>query len=427
MSSPRAGTFASFRSYNFAVFWAGQLTSQIGTWMQTVGQSWLVLELTHSAVALGTVTALQFLPILATVMFAGLFVDRLPKQKLIIGTQSAFLVQAAILTVLTASGRIQVWHIYVLALVLGLINAVDSPARQAFVTELVGKELVMNAVGLSSAQFSSARLVGPALGGLVIAAWGSAACFGINAVSFLAVIGSLLLLRPGEFQSLPERTARGNVVAELGAGVRFLLSRSELAMGLILLCGNGAFIYSTSTIIPLIAQDALGVGPGEFGVLVSAVGLGSLAMAVVLASRNKASERVVLLAAASFGLLYLSLAFTPNFAVAVVQLALVGAAIQAFATSVSSLMQIRSPDHLRGRVMAVFTFFTNGIIPLGSLFNGLVTATAGVRFTLAGEASLCLLALVAAIGYRARSRPADTVQAVIGGSHPMEGRSPRLP
>jgi predicted MFS family arabinose efflux permease len=396
--------FVSFQSYNFRLFWTGQLVSQIGTWMQTVAQSWLVLDLTHSALALGTVTALQFLPILATVLFAGLFVDRLPKQTVLLGTQSAFLAQAAVMAVLTASGHIALWHIYVLAFVLGLINALDSPARQAFVLELVGREHVVNAVGLSSAQFSSARLVGPAIGGLVIAAWGTAACFGINAISFLSVLLSLLLLRRHEFVSLPERTSQGNVLAELGAGVRFLLSRSDLAVALILLCGNGAFIYSTSTIIPLIAEDALHVGAAQFGLLVSAVGLGSLALAFVMASRGTASEGLVLGAAASFGVLYFSLAFTPSVEVALVQLALVGGSIQTFATSVSSLMQLRSPDHLRGRVMAVFTLLTNGIIPLGSLFNGVVTATAGVRFTLAGEASICLLALAVALAYRARAR-----------------------
>jgi MFS family permease len=399
-----ARTFASFSSYNFRLFWWGQLVSQIGTWMQMVALPWLVLEKTGSAVALGTVTALQYVPIPILVLFAGIAVDRFPKQRLLLVTQTLFLVQALALALLTATDRVQLWQLYVLALILGIGNAFDSPARQAFVTELVGRDQVVNAVGLSSAQFSSARLVGPALGGLIIAALGPAACFFLNTASFLAVLISLLLLRPGEFHSLPGARTPGPVFGQLRDGIRFLFSTPELTTATIVLAGNGAFIYSTSSIIPLIARNELGVGPEQFGLLIAAVGLGSLFMALTIAGRGRSSERILLWAATAFGVFYLSLAFAPSFAAGFVLLAIVGGSIQVFGTSVNSLMQIRSPDHLRGRVMAVFTLLTNGITPLGALFTGFVTAAAGIRVTLAGEAAICLIFLAAALAYRLRAQ-----------------------
>ncbi|HLG71891.1 MAG TPA: MFS transporter [Chloroflexota bacterium] len=398
--------FASFHSYNFRVFWFGQLISQIGTWMQIVALPWLVLEMTHSAVALGTVTALQFVPILCVVLFAGVIVDRFPKHRLLLVTQSAALAQALTLAALTASGRIQVWHLYALALVIGFVNAFDQPARQALVTEMVGRENVVNAVGLSSAQFSAARMVGPALGGLVIAHFGSATCFFLNAASFLAVIFSLLALRPGEFHSVPKRTVRGNMLRDLGEGLRFLLTTPRMTVAIIILAGNGAFIYSTSSIIPLIAEYGLHVGASEFGLLVASVGFGSVMMALTMASHGRSSQRLMISSAIAFAALYFALAFVPNFGVAFVLLAFVGAAIQAFGTSVNSLLQLGSPDHLRGRSMAVFTLLTNGIIPLGALFSGFVTAAAGIRFTVAGEACICFVALGGAAVYRARVKTA---------------------
>jgi MFS family permease len=408
-------TFSSLSNRNFRLFWTGQLVSQVGTWMQNVGQAWLVLQITHSPIALGTVTALQTLPILFMVLFAGVVVDRLPKRKILYVTQTISLLQAGVLAALTASGQVQVWHIYILAILLGLVNAFDQPTRQAFVVELVGREHVVNAVGLNAAQFSSARLVGPALAGLAIAAFGIATCFLLNAISFLAVLISLTFLRSAEFRRAKVPPRHAAVIVELREGMRFLLSKRELTIAMIVLLGNGAFVYSTSTIIPLIAEDALHVGASQFGLLVSAVGLGSLIAALIVARRARASEKTFLIAAACFGILYLSLAVVAWFALAFVVLVLVGAAIQVFGTSVNSLLQLNSPDHLRGRVMSVFTLLTNGIQPAGSLLNGVVTAAAGVRLTLAVEASICLTALLAALAYRARTQPGAVVNQAIPG------------
>src|SRR5579864_1668934 len=402
-------TFSSLSNRNFRLFWTGQLVSQVGTWMQNVAQAWLVLQLTHSSIALGTVTALQTLPILFVVLFAGVVVDRLPKRRILYVTQIISLFQAGVLAALTATGEVQVWHVYILALLLGVVNAFDQPTRQAFVVELVGREHLVNAVGLNSAQYSTARLVGPALAGLSIAAFGIAACFLLNAISFVAVLISLTFLRSAEFRRSQAPRSRVAVFSELREGVRFLLSKRELTIAIIVLLGNGAFVYSTSTIIPLIAEDALHVGASEFGLLVSAVGVGSLFASLVIASRARASEKTFLIAAACFGILYLSMAVIPWFLLAFVVLVLVGAAIQVFGTSVNSLLQLNSPDQLRGRVMSVFTLLTNGIQPAGSLLNGVVTAAAGVQLTVAVEACICLTALVAALVYRARTAPGPVV------------------
>ncbi|HLQ33443.1 MAG TPA: MFS transporter, partial [Chloroflexota bacterium] len=307
-------TLRAFHNYNFRLFWFGQLVSQCGTWMQSVAQAWLVLQIAHSPVALGTVTALQFLPITLGSFFASLLVDRLPKRRLLLITQSAALTQATILAVLALSGHIQLWHVYLLALFLGCVNALDAPTRQSFVMDLVGRETLVNAVGLNSAIMNSARLFGPALGGIVIAAWGVSVCFTLNAVSFLAVLVALTLMRPAEFhtQRYPrppqrerarERVPGNAVFAELAEGVRFVWGDPELAGLIIVLAGLGIFGFNYSTMIPLFATDGLQLGPEGFGLLSAGVGVGALAAAVGLAGSGRPSYRAILIAAVTFSLL----------------------------------------------------------------------------------------------------------------------------
>jgi len=396
-------TVASFRNRNFRLYWTGQLVSLIGTLMQIVGQSWLVLELTHSSIALGYVTALQFTPIMLTVLFAGVVVDRLPKHRVLLTTQSLLLIQASAMAYLTISGRVQLWHVYVLAAILGLLNVFDNPARQAFVAEIVDRSDIVNAVGLASAQFNAGKLIGPAIGGLVIAHWGTGGCFLLNAISFLAVLISLLLMRPSEFPGSPPRpTSRTSVAAGLSEGMRYLFGTPDLATTIIVLCGLGPFIYSTSQIVPLIAQNALHVQAEEFGVMVSAVGLGSLIAALVIATHGKSSVGLVLSSAASFCGVYLALAFVPSFALSLIVLALVGFSLQWFGTLVTTMLQLRTPDHLRARAMSVFALLTNGSQPLGALFMGFVTAWSNIRVTIAAESCISVLGLGLALLYRKR-------------------------
>src|SRR5712692_2088401 len=306
--------------------------------MQIVGQSWLVLELTHSSIALGFVAALQFTPMLLTVLFAGVVIDRLSKRRLLLVTQTLLLMQAGVMAFLTISGLVQLWHVYVLDTTLGLLNAFDNPTRQAFVADIVDRADMVNAVGLASAQFNVGKLVGPAIGGLVIARWGTGVCFLLNALSFLAVLISLLLMKPEEFpvKAVPVHR-HSSILAGLAEGLRYFLSKPDLTTALIVLCGLGPFIYSTSQIIPLIAQDALHVGAAEFGLMVSAVGLGYLLSALLIATHGKSTVGLVLISAASFCALYLVLAVVPAYVSALAVLLLVGFALQWFGTLVTTL------------------------------------------------------------------------------------------
>ena len=305
-------TFASFRSYNYRLFWFGQLISQVGTWMQRIGQSWLVLQLTHSPQALGVVTALQFLPILLFSLFAGVWVDRIPKHRLLIVTQAAALVQALLLAIPTMAGTIQLWQVYILAFVLGLINAVDNPTRQTFVMEMVGRENLVNAVALNSAQFNGSRLLGPAIGGLMIAAWGVGICFLVNAVSFLAVLIGLLLMRPEQFYNVSPR-GRNNerVLAQLGEGLRFVFGRVDLAVVLVVAAVIHSFGFNFNIIMPLMASTAFDAGAEAFGLLMTAIGLGSVIAAFAVATAGRSSLQVMLLAAAGMGAMLLATAGAP--------------------------------------------------------------------------------------------------------------------
>jgi MFS family permease len=233
-------TFRALGNYNYRLYWCGQLVSLIGTWMQRIGQAWLVLQLTDSPLALGTITTIQFTPVLLFSLFGGVLADRVPKRKLLITTQSVMLLQATTLAVLTSTGLINLALLYVLAAVLGTTSALDNPTRQAFVSEMVGPDDLPNAVALNSSQFNSARLIGPGLGGLAIAAIGIAGCFYLNAISFFAVLTSLLLMRPHELFH-PPAIRRGRVLGQIGEGLRYAVTTPDFLLLVMLLAVIGTF------------------------------------------------------------------------------------------------------------------------------------------------------------------------------------------
>ncbi|MBV8085117.1 MAG: MFS transporter [Chloroflexi bacterium] len=395
-------TFASFQAYNYRLYWSGQFVSFMGTWMQRVGQSWLVLELTHSPLALGVVSALQTLPILFFTLFAGVVVDRVPKHQLLMITQAAALVQALLLATLTVFGRIQVWQIDVLALMLGFINALDNPTRQTFVTELVPQDKVLNAISLNSAQMNCSRLLGPAIGGVIVSTLGAGVCFFINAASFLATMLSLMLMRRSEFNAPTPARSSGRALSSVVTGMRYIFGAPELLTVIIVLAGIGCFGYNWNTVTPLVASDQLHAGAEGFGFLLSALGIGSVIGAVTTAGRRDLSRKVLMLAALGFGGAYMGIAFAPVLAVAFVLYACLGFAGVTFTSLANSTLQLGTPHELRGRVMAVFTMLMQGSTPIGSLFTGVVAAAAGIRVTVAAEASLCLLGLALALGYWSR-------------------------
>lgn len=421
----RSSPLLAFRSYNFRLFFVGQLVSQAGSWMQKVGQAWLVLELTHSPFALGTVVSLQALPILCGTLFAGVIVDRVPKHRLLLITQSAALVQATLLAWLTISGGIQLWQIYILAALLGMVNAFDNPSRLAFLMELVGRDKVVNAVGLSSAVENGARLLGPAFAGLVIALWGVGVCFALNAASFMAVLAALLCMRRGDFLALPllQRDGR-RILGQLGEGLRFVFGIPELVTVLIVLAGIGCFGYNFNTIVPLLAEQGLHLGADGFGLLMSAVGTGAVVGAVVVASMKPATHRRILIAGFAFGAVELSLSQTPVFATAFLQLALMSFCGMLFSTSCNSMLQLGVPNELRGRVMGLYTMAMAGTSPIGALLTGTLTNAFGIRTTLASWGSVCILAAVCALTYKLRGRRTaprlvPAIDAIAAGSQPL--------
>jgi MFS family permease len=398
-AAPR-GT-AAFRHRNFTLFWFGQLVSLAGTWMQSVAQGWLVLQLTNDPFALGAVAAIQFTPVLVFGLFGGVIADAFPKHTAIVLCQTAMMVLALVLAVLTATGLVQVWHIVVLAFCLGLVNTVEMPTRQAFVIEMVGREDIANAVALNSAAFNSARVVGPAIGGLIIAFVGIAACFLLNAISYLAVIAALLAMRKADLVS-PDRVrfgrSPGAVIANLAEGLVYVRRTPVVLLAVSVLGLVSAFGMNFNVLVPVVARDVLGAGASGFGFLMAAVGLGSVTAALGLAFVGRAPPRAIIAGAALLGVVEMALAAVRVFPVAMVGWYLAGFGAIGMAATCNSVIQLAVPDALRGRIMAVYTTVFAGSTPIGNLFTGGVTASFGAPVTLlvSGGASL-FIAIVALV------------------------------
>jgi MFS family permease len=373
------GPLRAFRHRDFRLFWSGQLISLVGTWMQSVAQSWLVLELTNSPFLLGLVGTLQFAPVLFFSFFAGAMADRLPKRRLIVVTQSVMCVQALLLAALVHRGHVQFWHVAVMATVYGLANTVDMPTRQAFVAQMVGKESLRSAIALNSAMFNAARVVGPALAGLVIARWGTALAFLFNGVSFLPVIAALGLLHNA---GLPRpRLSEQRLRQEIGEGLAYALRTPRIALILSLVLCVSAFFFNYNTLVPLLARDVLHQDAHGFGLLMTAVGVGAVAGAVVLASIGTERPPVELLigAAVLLGGASMSVAGVTRFGVAMALLGLMGFCGMLFMTGANTTVQLTVPDELRGRVMALHTLMFAGMTPFGAFLVGSITQALGAR------------------------------------------------
>jgi MFS family permease len=398
-------TFRALRNYNYRLFWAGQFCSLTGTWIQRTGLAWLVLDLTGSPLALGTVTMLQFLPISLFALFGGVLADRFPKRKVLVGTQTAIALQSAVLALLVSGGHIELWHLYILALVQGVFVAVDNPTRNALVMELVGRDDLANAVALNSGNFNLSRIIGPAAGGVLIAGVSMAACFWVNVGSALVPIAALLLMRPAEFHEVPP-PARGPLKRQLLEGLAFALRTPSLFGVLWVIWTFGAFGFNFITMLPLLARYAYGTGPEGYGVLSSCLGLGSLASALLVAGRRQASRRVMLAAGVAFATLLALVALAPWYALGAVLLGVLGLASIAFAATAQTLCQYAAPGQMRGRVMSLHTVLNMGMTPLGAMVVGGLSENLGVRLTMGVLAGLCALGtLVAWLYLRYRLGP----------------------
>jgi MFS family permease len=395
-----ANTFRALRNRNYRLFYFGQTISLSGTWMQTIAQAWLVLQITNSKVALGTVTMLQFLPITIFVLFAGVIADRVPKRNFILCTQSLAMSQAFILATLVWSGRIELWHVYVLALVLGLANAFEQPTRQAFVVEMVGKEDLMNAVALNSGMFNAARLLGPAIGGLVIATVGVKAAFLLNGISFVPVIAGLLMMNMSQLYTVGRnKSGPMHPLAELREGLAYAFRTPAALLLVILVATIGTFGYNFTVMLPLLTRYVLHRGSVGLGFMTAAVGLGALISALLLASRDRSTHFTMFAGGLAFSLLLGAVALSQWFVVTLFFLLLLGLANTAFAATANTSLQLATPDHLRGRLMALYMLLVAGSTPIGGFLTGLMAEHLGVRAAVGIESSLCLVGVAAGLLY----------------------------
>jgi MFS family permease len=369
-------TFRSMSVRNYRLYFAGQLISTTGTWMQSIAQAWLVLQITGSGVALGVTVALQFLPVLLVGAWGGLVADRVDKRRLLVGTQAAAGVLALVLGTVAALGVVQLWMIYVLALGLGAVNALDNPARRAFVVEMVGAEHVSNAVSLSSAMFMAARVIGPAIAGLVIAGFGVSWCFFANGVSYSAAVIAFLAMRENEFFSVEPVPKRKGQLRE---GLRYAWSTPALRLVLVLTAVIGTLAFNFQVVLPLLAKQTFSGGADTLGVLYASMSIGSVLGALVSAHEARATQRFVLGAALAFGAALVAAALAPTFGVELLVLVPVGAAGIAFTAMANGVLQTETAPEMRGRVAALFTVAFLGSTPIGGPIIGLVSQQLGPR------------------------------------------------
>ncbi len=400
---------ASFAHRNFRLFFAGQLVSLVGTWMQTVAQGWLVLTLTDDPFALGVVTACQFLPVLLFGLFGGVIADALPKRQTLIVTQIVALVLALTLGILVVTAQVQVWMIYLLAIGLGFVNAVEMPVRQSFVVEMVGRPDVANAIALNSATFNLARVVGPAVAGLVIGLVGIAACFFLNAASFLAVLVAYLLMRDSDLLPSPRIAVPHSVSAittQLAEGLGYVRRTPMVRLAIVTLGVVATAGMNFSVLVPVYAKDTLGGNATTYGFLMAATGVGSLSCALMIAGGLRPTLRLLVGGAAVLGASLVALALIKNEFVALPVMLLLGWSVIAIAATTNTLIQMTVPDRLRGRVMSIYTTVFAGSSPIGGLFAGAIAAAAGVAAALAVGGVVAIGAALVA-GVRARAIPSS--------------------
>jgi MFS family permease len=413
-------TFAALRVRNYRLFATGSLVSNTGTWMQRVAQDWLVLALTGSAGALGVTTGLQFLPILLFSPMAGVIADRFPKRSVMMVTQSAMAATAALLGVLAITGVAQAWHVYVIAFVFGSAVAVDTPARQAFVNEMVGHDTVANAVALNSASFNVGRMIGPAIAGGIIALLGSGVSASgwviiLNSATYLAVLAALKRMHSEELQPVPPLPrAKG----QLRDGIAYVRSRPDIMLVMAILACAGTFGFNFQMTIALMATQVYDKGAGEYGLLGSILAVGSLVGALLAARRTSSSQRLVVVGAVVFGLVTLVAGLMPTFATFALVLPIAGLTSMTLMTAANSFVQMAADPAMRGRVLALYLAVFMGGTPLGAPLLGWIAEHAGARWTLIGGGGITALGSVLIAAYTAHRRGVVLTRYAWHGRHP---------
>jgi MFS family permease len=369
-------TFAAFAIPNYRRYISGQSISLIGTWMQMAAQSWLVLSITRSATTLGLIVALQTLPVLLLGPYGGVIADRVDKLRLMRILQVAMGVQALVLGVLTVTGAVRLWEIGVLAALLGLNNAFENPARQSFMLEMVGPENLRNAVSLNSVLVNVARVIGPAVAGVLIATVGEGVCFLVNAASFVAVVASLSMLDRAAIHPSPPT---GRRPGQLREGLRYIRQRPELAVPLLMMALAGALAYEFQVTLPVMARQALHSGATGYGFMTAAMGVGAVVGGLFVAAKGRTGIAALVLAASGFGVVLLLASVAPNLPSEIVALAFAGGASISFMSTGNSTLQLTAAPDMRGRVMSLWFVAFQGSTPIGGPIVGWVMAQAGAR------------------------------------------------
>jgi MFS family permease len=416
-------TLRALRHRNFQLFFSGQLVSLIGTWMQNIAESWLVYRLTGSALLLGAAGFAGQIPVFLVAPLGGIVADRFNRKRIVIGTQLSAMLLALIFATLTLTGIIRVWHIFVLAALLGVVNAFDIPARQSFLVDMVGKEDMMNAIALNSTMFNGARIIGPAIAGILVAKIGEGWCFLANGLSYTAVITGLLMMRV----TRPGRLApRGPALAHLIEGYRFARHNAPIR-ALLLLLGLVSLVAMPYTVLmPVFADQILHGGARGLGILMGATGVGAMLGALTLATRSGVLGlgRWIAFSCGGFGFFLVMFSFSHHFWLSAALLLPVGFCMMLQMSSSNTLIQAMTPDHLRGRVMAMYTMMFMGMAPFGSLFAGASAEHLGATFTVSVGAVACVGAAVVFFFHlpkiRVQGRQLIVAQEVAGGEPSVE-------
>jgi predicted MFS family arabinose efflux permease len=386
--------FSALRHRNFRLFWTSQFVSQTGTWMQSLGRGWLVLELTDKPFWLGAVGAAGTLPILLFALAGGVVADRFPKRSVLMYTNGLSTVITLMLAALTHGGLVTVWQVMALAFLLGTVKAVEMPAHQSFVVEMVGKEDLMNAIALNSSAFNTARVLGPAVAGFVVATAGIAACFTLNAVSYVPVIVAFWLMR--KLPPLPARAAR-SVGQDMREGLRFVRGERRVQALVALVAAASFFGFPFLTMMPVFARDVFHVGPGGLGGLLALSGGGSVAGALVLAARSgrDGKGKLAVTAGLTFAASLVLFALSPGLAVASTALVAAGWGMVTLIAPVNTLVQSIVPDELRGRVMSLYSLVLLGMMPLGNILVGSLAQAIGTPAAVALSGGALGISIVA--------------------------------
>jgi len=416
-------TLRALRHRNFRLFVGGQIISLVGTWMQTVAQSWLVYRLTGSSLLLGTVGFTSQFPVFLLAPIGGIVADRYDRRRIVVATQAASMVLAGILGAITLAGTVRVWHVMVLSALLGVVNAFDIPSRQSFLVDMVGKEDLMNAIALNSSIFNSARVIGPGTAGLLVALLGEGWCFLLNSVSYLAVISGLLMM---QVKRSPSRVDDGSPLEQIVQGFRFAWGALPVREILLLVGLISAVGMPYTVLMPIFADQILHGGARGLGILMSATGLGALGAALFLASRPsvRGLGRLVAIAAAGFAVSMGVFAVSPYFWLSAAVLVPTGGFMMLQMASSNTLLQAMVPDHLRGRVMALYSMMFMGMAPLGALFAGVAADRVGAPMTVALGGAACLAGAGVFAArlpvIRTEARALIVAQGLSGGEPPQE-------